>query len=626
MRDDRVTMKFDLNTLEHLGIKLYAKLPPVLSEFISNAWDADATKVDIEISDLDTTNKTITIRDNGHGLSIDEISDTFLRIGRNRRGITSLSKGFNRSVIGKKGVGKLSGFGIANIMKIKTIKDGDLLSVTLDINEIKESSSDSTYKPDYKIEKTKEDNGTQIELLSIKRKTAFDLKNIKRNISNTFSIIKNSENPKENFNVRIKYNDSEFESLTSLSKFHLQSYEFQWKFPEDYPEDPKFQYGIDNNITGILFTADKPIKRGDSPGIMLLSLGKSVNETGFFDLRANDNFHSYATGYLNIDYIENIDDDIISTDRKSLLWTIDEAEKLRDFLGHVLSYTNSNWKDKRAEKAKQEILEKHNIDVGTWALGLDKTDQPLANKILKSVLTSNLDTSIVAEISGYVKDMFHLKSFRTFLEDLDDVFEGEEETTKIVEMFKKWELVEATELANLAKIRLQAIDQFEKHIDGDAREVPTLHSFLKQFPWILDPKIIEFKDEIRYSQILKDSFPDEDLDEPDRRLDFLCNSTGKTLHVIEIKRPSIKVGLKEINQLKDYLAFVEDTIIKTSGNFDNVVGYIISNDVKTDTRVQRELDNGKGYYYFRSYDDMLRESKAYHQEFIDKKNEMETNL
>ena len=77
-------MKFDPNVITHLGIQMYSTLPPVISELISNAYDADATEVKIYLNDKDQE-KSIIIEDNGHGMSFDEINDKFLLIGRNRR-------------------------------------------------------------------------------------------------------------------------------------------------------------------------------------------------------------------------------------------------------------------------------------------------------------------------------------------------------------------------------------------------------------------------------------------------------------------------------------------------------------------------------------------------------------
>lgn len=33
-------MSFDLNTLEHLGVKLYTQYAPMIAELVSNSWDA----------------------------------------------------------------------------------------------------------------------------------------------------------------------------------------------------------------------------------------------------------------------------------------------------------------------------------------------------------------------------------------------------------------------------------------------------------------------------------------------------------------------------------------------------------------------------------------------------------
>ena len=106
----KLAMSFDLRVIEHLGIRMYSTLPPVLSELIANAYDADATKVEIELKDVGE--KKIIVKDNGTGMSFADLNKKFLVIGRNRRedGESLTPKG--RKVIGKKGLGKLSFFGI----------------------------------------------------------------------------------------------------------------------------------------------------------------------------------------------------------------------------------------------------------------------------------------------------------------------------------------------------------------------------------------------------------------------------------------------------------------------------------------------------------------------------------
>ena len=62
-------MKFGRGTIKHLGLQMYSTLPPVIGELVANAWDANATKVEIEIPKtlIDYNNSEIIIRDNGIG-------------------------------------------------------------------------------------------------------------------------------------------------------------------------------------------------------------------------------------------------------------------------------------------------------------------------------------------------------------------------------------------------------------------------------------------------------------------------------------------------------------------------------------------------------------------------------
>ncbi len=114
------TLTIDLNTLNHLGINLYSNIPAVISEVVANAWDADATTVSIEI---DKKTHTVTIVDDGFGMSEDDINEKYLRVGYLKRErdfkITPVHR---RHVMGRKGIGKLSLFSIANVIEVQSAK------------------------------------------------------------------------------------------------------------------------------------------------------------------------------------------------------------------------------------------------------------------------------------------------------------------------------------------------------------------------------------------------------------------------------------------------------------------------------------------------------------------------
>ncbi len=73
--DYKLKMQVELTVIDNLGLKMYASLPPVLSELIANAWDADATvvRVSIPLDDISETS-VIEVFDNGEGMIFEDIT------------------------------------------------------------------------------------------------------------------------------------------------------------------------------------------------------------------------------------------------------------------------------------------------------------------------------------------------------------------------------------------------------------------------------------------------------------------------------------------------------------------------------------------------------------------------
>ena len=117
-------MRFDPQTIRHLGLRMYSTLAPALAEIISNSYDADATNVIVQLIEKDGIPEEIIVEDDGIGLSHEEINSKFLVIGRNRRdeGDEPSSK-HGRLPIGKKGLGKLH-FWSGQTITITTVKEG----------------------------------------------------------------------------------------------------------------------------------------------------------------------------------------------------------------------------------------------------------------------------------------------------------------------------------------------------------------------------------------------------------------------------------------------------------------------------------------------------------------------
>ena len=75
MEQKELQVTFDINTIDHLGVKLYSTIPPMIAELVSNAWDADANNVYINFKN--EGEKTITVSDDGIGMTFSELNDFF---------------------------------------------------------------------------------------------------------------------------------------------------------------------------------------------------------------------------------------------------------------------------------------------------------------------------------------------------------------------------------------------------------------------------------------------------------------------------------------------------------------------------------------------------------------------
>ena len=146
---------FAPHVLEDLGVNLYTSVAKALVEFVANAHDADADWVDTRFDeakikhardirkanfDLEKSKVVkdealdaqplaerslphdieIVIEDNGVGMSRSDLENKFLVIGRRRRKDQEKTARTDkqRIIMGRKGLGKLAGFGIAHRVEV----------------------------------------------------------------------------------------------------------------------------------------------------------------------------------------------------------------------------------------------------------------------------------------------------------------------------------------------------------------------------------------------------------------------------------------------------------------------------------------------------------------------------
>lgn len=538
MEQEGYKLNFDKNTIDHLGIKLYSSFPPVIVEMISNSYDADAENVNIEI---DYQNKEVTIIDDGNGMSYEELNRNYLLIGRNRRVSegTDLSPVKCRPVTGKKGLGKLAVFGIANIIDVVSIKDGYKNGFSINYTDLKKGV-EGEYRPHtlYIDEKVKAKNGTVIKIKEIKQKNIMLIEDLSVSISRRFSFFDDD--------FKVKITDVKSKKSCNLSKglfFDSIDKEFSWSFPEDFEismaNAEEFKRLKEQGVSGKMFTKKTPLFKRDA-GFLLYVRNKLASENMFFNDRANDTFNSYVTGYFNIDFIDkSVEDDFISTARQSILWEDnEEIEQLRNDLDKLVMKVSNQWRIKRKEK-KEELL----VLEDNFFDGLSPVERSSIIKVKDVLLKNSAEIDDIDYIKRVLDSMTTLYKFESFQSYIQDIGDDKLTFEKVDKITKDWEFIESKELAKVATGRIQAIEQFEKFVNENASETKVIQPFLEKFPWILDPRITTFEREKTYSSILKEKFPDDTLDVSNRRIDFLCNLVNGELIIIELKRPGIKKPL-----------------------------------------------------------------------------------
>ena len=411
---NELVMSFDPKTIEHLGIKMYSQLPNAIAELIANAYDACASEVEINLID-NGNDKKIIVSDNGDGMSFEEVNNKFLVIGRNRREEGDDISSCGRIATGKKGLGKLAFFGIGETITIETCKNKIKTTFTLDWEELTNTTGEP-YKPKYNIEDCKkEDNGTTIILSKLKRKSGFDIESLSKSLAKLFNF-------PDDFIVFLQLNDSDIIEIDNKLKYEGIKEEFEWKLPEWLEEKEITDYKEYKNIKGRIITTEKPLKPG-LRGITLFANGRMVNQPEFFGSSESSHFFSYTTGWLDIDFVDNWKQDVISTNRQSLDWENPETSELRLFLTKILTEIHKDWRERRKEKRRERVKQTTNIDVPDWLNKVPDNIRDRLDSLLKSIddseLSSSEQSNVVDNSHTIVPDYpyFHWRQLHPIIQD-----------------------------------------------------------------------------------------------------------------------------------------------------------------------------------------------------------------
>ena len=99
-----LSFSIESRILRELGERLVKQPEVAVVELIKNAYDADATECTIDF-DLESS---IRVVDDGHGMTLDQFTDGWMRIGTSSKELIIFSGKFMRLITGEKGIGRFA--------------------------------------------------------------------------------------------------------------------------------------------------------------------------------------------------------------------------------------------------------------------------------------------------------------------------------------------------------------------------------------------------------------------------------------------------------------------------------------------------------------------------------------
>ena len=191
------------------------------------------------------------------------------------------------------------------------------------------------------------------------------------------------------------------------------------------------------------------------------------------------------------------------------------------------------------------------------------------------------------------------------------------------EVLSEWDIIEAVNTAHLVKGRVEIIRKFAQMIKDKVPEKPDMQDYLKDHPWLIDPKWTLLHHEKSLDNVLAAQFKLKKTRSKDgqQRLDFFCLGDGRYVaHVVEIKRPGDQVGKQELDKLNRYVYFLKNKLIE--GPLDSekkrtsITGLLVCEDIRNQDRLYAQDMQKMGALRVWRFEDLLEATLAMHRDYL----------
>lgn len=553
-------MRISLNVLEHLGINLYSNVPAVLSEVVANSWDADASEVRVV---LDKSAKRIVIQDDGVGMNPVDVDKRFLTVGYRRRDAQPGPTPKGRRPMGRKGIGKLSLFSIANTIEVETARGSNKSAFRMKLDAIRKKvrseRRNGTYKPDVlPTDGIDFPHGTRIVLSDLrKQQTVATERALRKRIARRFSIIGKQHG------FRVFMNDRE---VSPSDRGYYDKIRYLWTYGDqsdvvnacDAEEIEARDTAVRQcsiAIEGWLGTVREVKHLKDEEGdnlnrIAIFVRGKMAQEDMLSDFSERGVYASYLIGELRVDAFDKYDghgteadDDAATSSRQRIVEDDERYRELRETIGHELKHIQKKWAEFRSEEGERKALEIP--EVKEWVNDLKPPVRKKAKRWLGKINRIRIDDA--DEQKEMIKHAVLAFEFHRINENIDKLETiGDENLQVALEIFGELDNLENNLYGQIVQQRIEVIRTLQEKIDENALE-KVIQKYLFEHLWLLDPSWERTEGTEVMERSVKRLFDEVDkgLSEEERRarLDIKYRKSAGQHVIIELKRPERIVGI-----------------------------------------------------------------------------------
>lgn len=658
VKPEEFTMTIQGGMLEALGINMYTTLGKCLVEFVANAYDAESPRVDIAIpvGEIEKARDQVrraarasalaeaqaaggrapssrgrilllalpedikvTIRDAGNGMTPQQVQNVFLPINRKRRigndGQETNLKTENglRYAMGRKGLGKLAGFGAAGVVRVETKRRGQDFATSFCMRydklvaepNLSEVVLPATYIPGKEVQ----ESYTLIELSALKCDAVRNnVDSIKSTLSEAFfGILPADFEIKVNEEVVVAETPKYEFTFPSGPRVDAEGFATVRLDIDDMPEPLEYRYSVRFREKGAHLPAAKR-------GARIYCNNRLAAGPTLLDLPTGmHNFHaqSYMECIVIADELDRFGVDIINTNRTHLRQDSQLVEKLLSTVTESMMEgikAHSKFRNARAEQDIQDNPEARMLDRVAQQL------PPRSRGPIKKLLTTlaarhGVDSTEFKEVAPLV---INAANASEVLIKLIEVGANPESIEKVAGHLRDLAEIERLDALKLYRGRRNGINALKKlELEGEENwkkkaSETQLHALFKSDPWLIRPEftrpIVSDEDLSKLAsklarQIGVDSFTPmqksgkDDLTRPDLVFVMADSAMPSEVVIVELKSPTLPLELEHLTQLERYMRKVEQFIeIELSGRFCAVRGILIGALPDSTTTAEGSLD------------------------------------